>query len=144
MKKVFFRMKLTPSELGLQIWTDKYFSVHETPCYHFCIAEWQQGYTSARLDEGETQYQSLKRRGIKLKKIAKKNSRFAFETKEEAFENLVYLKKRQLLHLKRDVEFLSAFISFSKGGGLNDLDEIHNQLIVSGTKDLVLSHYAFD
>jgi len=144
MSKVFYKMKLTPTEVGLSIWTDKYYSVHETECFHFCIAEWQRGYANVCINEGETQYQSLKRRGIKLKKIAKQSSRFAFETKEQAFENLVYLKKKQLVHLKRDIEFLNCFVSFSKNNGLNNLEQIHGQLVMAGTKDLVLEHYNFD
>ena len=145
MSKIFYKMRLVPSEQGLSIWTDRFYSVHETPCYHFCIAEWQRGFdVPALIKDGETAYQSLKRRGVKLRKVAKQNSRVAFEDREQAFKNLIYLKGRQLMHMKRDLEFLNAFLSFTKDNTLDDLQDVHSQLIVPKTKDLVLGHYVFD
>lgn len=138
--KTFYRMKLIPTESGLTIWTDEYYSVHETPCYHFCIAEWlRASYEIANHD-----YKSLKKRGVKLKKIAKLGSRFAFETKEQAFNNLIYLKGRQLMHMKRDMEFLKTFLEFNDTKGFNDLEEKYGSLVVPGTKPLVLNHFNFD
>lgn len=145
MSKVFYKMKLVPSELGLSIWTDTFYSVHETPCYHFCINEWQRGFAAAGLvNEGETAFQSLKRRGVTLRRIAKQGSRVAFESREQAFKNLVYLKSRQLMHMKRDLEFLNRFLEFSKDNGLADLEEKYTQLIVPETEDLVRGRFTFD
>ncbi len=142
--KVFYHMKLTPTEGGLSIWTDKYHSVHETECFHFCIAEWQCGYANVSIQDGETMYQSLKRRGVKLKRIAKINSRFAFDTEQKAYDQLVFLKRKQLGHLQRDIEFLKAFMEFNKENGFDNLKKVHSQVYVPDTKDLVNEHYLFD
>ena len=141
----FYKMKLFPNEGGLCVHTEVYLSVHETPCFHFCIPEWRKNYISTRLlSEGVSAYEQLKKRSTKFKRIAKINSRFAFDTKEKAYDQLVFMKKRQLVHLNRDIELLGAFMSFNKKGGYNDLESDHGQAFVPGTNDLVHEHYAFD
>ena len=140
-----YSMKMIPTEGGLQIWTNEFVSVHETPCYYFCVRDWQLGHVNTVLvRDGETMIQSLRRRNVRIKKIAKENSRFAFKTKEEAYKQLVYMKNRQMMHLKRDVEFLSVFLRFSKNSEYKDLAGNGNNLFVPDTDNLVREHYVFD
>lgn len=138
--KVFYKMKLLPTEGGLQIWTNKYLSVHETPCYHFCVADWQlQG-----ISDDNQAYDKLKARHVKFKRVAKSNSRVAFDTEQKAYDNLIYLKNRQLVHMKRDMEFLNVFIKFNQSHNYIDLDDGHGAKFVPNTNDLVNEHYVFD
>ena len=142
--KEFYKMKLVPTEGGLSVWTNTYFSVHETPCFYFCVSDWQITSVPTHCRGTEAGYEMLKNRCVKFKRIAKINSRFAFETKELAYNNLVYLKKLQLGHLNRDIELLGAFISFNEKKGMTDLSNEHGQLFVPNTSELVLNHYNFD
>ena len=142
--KELFKMILTPTEGGLSVWTHSYFSVRETPCYYFCVTDWQITSVPIHCRGTEIGYEMLKARGVKFKRIAKLNSRFAFETKELAYDNLVYLKKLQLGHLNRDIELLGAFISFNENKGMTDLSNQHGQLFVPNTNELVLNHFNFE
>lgn len=142
--KELFRMKLNPTEGGLSVWTETYFSVHETPCYYFCVADWMISSVPALCRGTTAGYEMLKARGVKFKRVSKLNSRFAFETKELAYDNLVYLKKLQLGHLNRDIELLGAFMSFNENKGMTDLSSDHGQLFIPNTNELVNNHFNFD
>ena len=142
--KKFYKMKLIPTEGGLSVWANTYVSIHETPCYHYCIPDWNKGLLGVVGDQKETLYEKAKARNIKVHKVHKTSSRFAFETKELAYENLLYLKKRQLIHLNRDIELLTKFLNFNEGAGYKDLDNSHGQLFVPDSDELVKEHYAFD
>ena len=76
--------------------------------------------------------------------MAKTNSRFAFAEKEDAYKQLLFMKKRQLIHLQRDLEFVKAFLRFNKDNGFSDLKGRNDNLFVPNTEDLVLEHYVFD
>lgn len=142
--KKFYKMKLIPTEVGLSIWTNTYYSVHETPCYYFCVTDWQITSIPPHLRGTKAGYDMLKNGQVKFKRVAKINSRIAFETKELAYDNLVYLKKMQLIHLNRDIKLIGAFVSFNKDNGLADLPKCHEQLFVPNTSDLVNEHYSFN
>lgn len=143
--KEFYKMKLFPIEGGLCVHTEVYLSVHETPCFHFCIPEWQKHYISTHLlSEGVSAHEQLKEIDVKLKRVAKINGRFAFDTKQKAYDQLLFMKKRQLIHLNRDIELLGAFISFNKESGYDDLQSEQGQSFVPETSELVHEHYAFD
>lgn len=137
-------MKLIPTEGGLSVWTNTYIVVNETPCYYFCVSDWQIISVPLHCRGTEVGYEMLKNRRVKFKRIAKVNSRFAFKTKELAYANLVYLKKLHLGHLNRDIQLLGAFLSFNKGNGLTDLSNEHGQLFVPETNELVSEYYNFD
>lgn len=127
-------MQLIPSEQGLEIRTSEYYSIRETPCYHFCLDEFN-----------FSRYKSLTSVGIAnvypTKRIAKNNSRFAFETKEEAYKHLVYLKRKQLSHLDRQAAFIHAFERFQEVGG--DFESLGSGPIPD-TFDLVHAYLIFD
>jgi hypothetical protein len=54
------------------------------------------------------------------------------------------MKRKQLVHLNRDIKFLESFLAFADDNGLNNLDVLHGEKIVPNTQELVSSHYVFD
>lgn len=142
--KKFYKMKLIPTEGGLSISENKYISLHETPCYHYCIPDWNMGMLKVSGEAGLSIYERAKVRNMKIHKIHKTSSRFAFETKELAYSNLLFLKKLQIIHMERDMKFLREFIKFNDESKYEDLDSNNGQLFVPNTNDLVNKHYLFD
>ena len=133
--KVFYNMQLISTENGLEVWTRRYYSIRETPCYHFCIQD-----CNLRGYRGLASIGIVKHR-YPIKRIAKENSRFAFKTKEEAYKHLCYLKHKQLHHLERQTAFIHAFKKFQDGGGtLESLDSKP----IPDTFDVVHEYLTFD
>lgn len=134
-------------EEGLSVRTWRLYSIHETPCFHFCIAERERGFlTPAFRREGETDLQLAKRKGIRIYRIHKDGSRIAFETEEEAFEHLRFLKGRQLNHMRREIEFVQRFLEATEGKTLPDLERDTydpHQSVVPDTQELVREYYVF-
>lgn len=142
MDKTFYKMRITPDEDGLVVITDKWLSIHETPCFHYCIREHNKGLMKITFNTIKGMpLQTAKKKGIRVKRISKDCSRFAFDTEEKAFEHLRFLKRKQLGHMKRDIKFLKLFLSEATG-----LDALEKGLYatVPNTKELVHEHYAFD
>tara|TARA_R110000765_G_scaffold238169_1_gene340853 strand:- start:356 stop:739 length:384 start_codon:yes stop_codon:yes gene_type:complete len=107
--KIFYKMSLQQSTAGLEVRTDKYVSVHETECFHFCVHNYYNGLS----------YDKVKQRNIKVRRIDKRGSRFAFSTEKEAYANFLWLKKLQLNHLKRNIEKVNFFLSFEENKDLS-------------------------
>ena len=145
MIKEFYQIKLSPSEDGICLWLNKFYSFHETPCYHYCMGEWQRNLVAPHfVNKGETIPQSLKRRGVKFIRIHKTCSRKAFDTKEKAYANFIFLKKRHLAHLERDIIMIKAVLDFHQKNTFDDLTDDGHSLIVPCTRDIVLSNFQFD
>ncbi len=143
--KTFYKMTLSPTEGGLSIWTDRFYSVHETKCYYFCIHQWEKVYINTHLlSEGVTAYEQLKNRKSKFKRIHKTCSRIAFDTKQEAYDSLIYRKKKHLEHINRDMKMISAFMKFNENSGYADLKSVHGQDFIPDTEDLVNECFIFD
>ncbi|NIB43761.1 hypothetical protein HBA55_29435 [Pseudomaricurvus alkylphenolicus] len=137
-KKYFYRKRLVPGEWGLEIVTEKWVSIHETPCFHFCVREYNFAFMKARRLDGQTSLQTAKQKGW-VKRIAKENSRFAFDTEEKALEHLRFLKRKQLQHMRREIKFLKFFL------GTEELEEVGPQsMVVPKSRDLVHQHYVFE
>jgi|GEM_PF-6039359 len=137
--KTFYRMRLSPDEDGLTIVTNKLVSIHETPCFHFCISDREYGYLQRyRKNEGDTPLQHAKRHRRRIYRISKGVSRIAFETEEEAFEHLRFLKRKQLGHMKREMSFVEAFLEKTEDGikATRSEPELH-QRVVPDTRELV-------
>ena len=142
---MFYKCQLMPCEEGLSIYVKKYTSVHETPCFHFCIEEHNKGWLARPLIQGgENNRQALERMKVKVHRIAKSGSRIAFETEQEAYEQLLFLKRRQLGHLNRDIEFLSNFINYGSDKKFKDIPFTGSFRTVPDTQELVSEHYVFD
>lgn len=152
--KVFFKMRLIPTEDGLKIWTDTFLAIHETSCYCFAIPEFARCFfTPALTLENETPYQYARRTKRKIHRISKENSRFAFETKEGAFQHLMFLKRKQLQHMKRDMSFIERFLTDAKGKQFDDFRDDKGWIdgavgipskTLPGTKNLVHEHLVFE
>lgn len=137
MSKEFYKMRLIPTEEGLTVWTDTWISIHETPCFHYCIQEHNKSYLSAPMNiHGKPNLQVAKGYRLKIKRVDKRASRFAFDTKEGAFKHLQFLKRKQLNHMKRDISFIERFLSDTSDGVPVEL--------ISNTVDLVNGHFIFD
>lgn len=145
-QKVFYKMLMGIDENGIAVTTRRYFSIHETPCFHFCIAEHDRGFLVPGLRrEGETGLQTARRRKVKVYRIAKAGSRIAFETEEEAFKHLQFLKRKQLNHMRRDIEFVKRFLDVTEDKAHTDLGRDRFGLrILPGTQELVGEYYLFD
>lgn len=128
MNKLLYRMRLIPDEDGLQVITEEWACIHETDCFYHCVSGWNRHISLKTAKQLKC-----------LKRISKGNSRFAFDTKEKALEHLKFLKRKQLRHLKREQEFINAFLSAEK------LEECRSGWKrVPDSRDLVHKHLAFD
>ena len=132
---ILYKKRLVSDESGLRVITDRYISIHETPCFHYCINSWNEGYYGLGRLEGESELHCAKRKHISVKRIHKTCSRFAFSTEEKAFKHLKMLKSRQAGHIKRDLKFIEKFLK------TDTLDEKGH---VVGSKGLVHEYFNFD
>lgn len=157
--KLFYKMRLVAEEDGLEIQTEIFVAIHETPCYWFAVSDI--GYrlafnqTSMRsMRKNEKPIQLAKRKKIKVHKIAKSGSRFAFETPQTAYLHLKLMKQLQLKHMERQKNFIDEF--FAKAAdNFDDLpnDRYHTEFsssvagaprkTIPGTRDLVHEHLTF-
>lgn len=123
--KEFYKLKMYREEdNSVNLWVHTFISFHETECYHYCLPEFQRdSLSSIFVNDGETMAQSLKRRGISFSRIHKTCSRKAFDTKEEAYDNFIYLKKKHLQHLSRDIETIEHILKFNEKRVFGDLKD---------------------
>lgn len=135
MRKILFKKRLMPYEEGLTIHTEEWGVVYETPCFFYCA----KGFDLRRIDLLGGDKEAAKKLGIKLKRISKECSRFAFETEALAMNHLVMLKRKQIRHMERYMAFLKAFLSQE-----NPESFIGNNTVIPGTRDLVHEYYRFD
>lgn len=148
MKKVFYKMSLSPIEEGLSLHVIQFVSIHETKCFHFCVNETvlcRLG--SLFLKDGETKIQAARRMPlVKVFRIDKRGSRIAFETKELALKNLIMLKKLQLKHMARNTIFINEFIARSETINLNDQTRLakYGYIVIPDTQRIVLNHLNFE
>lgn len=150
----YYRIDSYVREGGIELHCQEYISIHETPCFHFCIS----GYDIARFNHYKTvspKESSLalaKRIHLRIRRISKDGSRIAKPTKEQAFENY---KLRKRLQIKRCQEKLNEINVTLEALGESDLQSINtsnretyeNQglesLTLNGTKDFVRENYCF-
>ena len=114
--KKFYRKRLYPSVYGVEPQTEVWISIHETPCYHFCVNDWEVYWVKDNNKKDETLLETAKRTHSIIKKVDKRSSRFAFETEEEALKNLIMLKSRQINHMTRDLAILKQFVKLAEAG----------------------------
>ena len=133
----FYKKRLIPQGDGLIVWTEKFISVHETVCFHFCVTEYcfRLMFALKRKNESPIQYG---RRMKCLKRIAKSGSRIAFKSESEALDNLRFLKRKQLNHIKRDQIFIETFLA------CEELEQHGSEQRVPSSADLVREYYQFD
>ena len=143
--KEFYKFSVNYEEHGLGFWVTKYFSVYETPCYHYCIEEFGQLIIHhEKLLEGESIIQMAKRKSIRVHKIHKTCSRKAFDTREKAYKNFMFLKKRQLVHLQRDIKVVSRLLQFDESNSYSDLVYQDRTMLMPNTKGFIDENIKFD
>lgn len=143
--KIFYKMRMAVSEGGLVILTEKWFSIHETPCFHYCVSEFGKGKWAWSSAAEGTPLQIAKHKNIPVKRVSKESGRFAFDTKGKAFDHLRFLKKKQLAHIERDREFISAFLIATDGKpNIDRLTSDGYSSPIPNTESLVNSHFVFD
>ena len=143
MSKRYYKYKLSASEDGVTYYLSTYKSFYETPCYHYCIPEYSMSASDPFIKDGETILQSIKRRGVKFKKIHKTQSRIAFDTKEQAYDNCIYLKKLQLEHLKRSIKLINLALSEHDSSGFSGLIDHGYTLVAESTAEKINEMYTF-
>lgn len=143
---VYYSAKLIPGESGLYVFFEEFVCVRETEHVAFCIKKSDFynfiGYVRTHKMSVD---QAAKKVG--LKRIYKDSSRFAFSSKEKALAQLIYLKKRQIRHMERDLNFLSVFVE-----KVNSVDDLKpdftyssgQDFIVPETEDLVRRYFVFN
>ena len=118
--KKYYRATLIYSENGASfVDMAEWNVIHETRCFVFCIPEhvsFSEGsyYNHIRLD-GETDYQLAKRMNLGLKRVHKEGSRFAFDTKEKAFNRLRFIKSYHVRHLRYQLRMVEQFMTDACG-----------------------------
>tara|TARA_R110002060_G_scaffold18120_9_gene25011 strand:+ start:1198 stop:1638 length:441 start_codon:yes stop_codon:yes gene_type:complete len=140
---IYYRARLIAAEEGLTVTFEKWKSFHESECFAWCCLENMHQSAMIISKNSKSPVKDIKS-SLKVKRIDKKNSRFAQETRELALANLRYRKRCQAKHLKREMEFAEAFLS-KEDDQLGDTELGWNDSkLVNGTFDLVHSHYVFD
>jgi len=134
---IFYKKRLEADESGLIVITDRYMSIHETPCFHYCIPEHLKRWPQISKKKDETELQWARRSKI-LKRIHKGSSRIAFPTEDEALQNLKFLKMRQITHLERQIAFNKYFLD------AGELEKVGRYSVVPESRDLVHEHLCFD
>jgi hypothetical protein len=134
-----------PCEEGLSIYVKKFISIHETPCFHYCVDEHEQQRATYLISSNKGNPVSiLKEKRLKVYRVAKSGSRIAFDDEQKAYENLLLLKRKQLGHLQRDIEFINTLINYGSNKLFEDIPTIGSFKTVPNTHELVHEHYSFD
>ena len=143
--KEFYKFSIAPDFDGLSLWLHRYYSFHETPCYHYCVEEFSKNRVGdCFIVNGESMTKSLERRGVKVYRIHKTHSRKAFDTKEKAYENFMYLKKLQLGHIEKNISVLKKLIEFNENNSFSDLKDVGHAMMLPNTKDFINNIFTFD
>ncbi|WP_396180201.1 hypothetical protein [Flavobacterium sp.] len=120
---MFYKAQLAMTEEGMQVLFEEFHPIHETKCYSYCVRGWNYPVPLALKRKGETDLRAAKRMRYKITRIHKDCSRIAFATKEQAFKQLIFLKKRQINHMRRDIDLLTYFLERTSESGLQALTE---------------------
>jgi hypothetical protein len=153
MSKDYFKITHCYDENGAVLVCDKYIQIHETPCFSFCLYErdYNRLINIKSLHE-ERLIDKAKRIGtFRIKRIHKINSRFAFDTKQKAFDNFLYLKELQIGHMERNIAILTPLLSelkgkeFEKLNAYDSTDPIASQWkLVGELSEIINEHYNFN
>lgn len=144
-QKIFYKMRHAIDDQGIVVITKELMSVHESPCWYWCVEKRELGYIKSFKLDGETLLQAAKRIRYKIYKVAKSGSRVAFDTLPKAFDHLMFLKRKQIGHMKRELEILEEFTK--KADGI-DIESIkpgsYGERVIPDTFEVVNDNYLFD
>lgn len=143
--KVFYKVVSYTTHNGVHLVAGKYHLIHETECFNFVIREFDLTCLKPYITPDIDLYQLAKHKNCAIKRFNKTSGRFAFETKEEAFDHFKMLKSRQIGHLKRDLAVIGALVTAINGKTLDDFPSHFTDIfIVESTVDVVSKFYRFD
>lgn len=130
MKQTYFKASIVLDEDGTtSVWFDEWHVIRETKCFVICVRPWV-NLTNYNRYEDETPLQQAKRHHISIKRIHKQNSRFAFATKELAFERLKFIKHYHVRHLQKQLQNVEQFLEQSWGKSYAEYEkEKFNKLV---------------
>lgn len=150
----FYKITSFIDELGIRLLCSTYESVHETNCYYFCINSLDESrfdFHSKNNKDNLSTLELCKKHFLKIRKVAKINSRFAFKTRAEAFAHFKMLKNKQLAHIERKkgeisltVELIKNIDAFSEAEGVREEFYGDRSVLLNGSIDFVRSNYTFD
>ena len=139
MMKELYRMHLSAGTDSIYVRCEVWCCIHETECFWFCVNSAEIGIFSI-LNKGEDlTLQRAKKSKILVKRIHKSRSRFAFESKDKALDNLMFRKRKQNEHLSRQLKENNLFIENCKS--IKDLIESFGLLKVPNTKEYCRETY---
>lgn len=135
---ILYEFKMYPNEGGLSLTTNEYISIKETPCYYWCISECWKGLITTMED--------AKKYNKRIIKIHKTNSHKAFTTKEAAFKNFAYRKRKHKFHLESSLKFVSHFLDEVEAcdKDYKKFIEKHPSHHMVNTRDMVGEFFVFD
>ena len=137
----YYRAYWSPEVDGIYVGFEEWVSIHESPCYHYCVRDYYTQMIPALLS-GQSALQYAKSQKINVKRIDKVTSRFAKPTKGLALNHMLFGQSRRLQHLRRDIAFIEALLDQVKV-----VDESENELYdftLPNTRSLVCEHLRFD
>jgi len=137
---IFYKMSLEATEEGLAIFTRRYVSIRETEQMHFCVSE----HDHKRLSVTKDKSAFAKELGLKIYRVHKRGSRIADATEQQAFEQLKIRKKRQIIHLMRNLAIVERFVADTEGKDLDSFPDDGSLRVLPETSRLVNTHYRFD
>lgn len=143
----YFKAKLYMDPSGITVLFREFVTVHETPCYAYCIDKDFDGFLLKPIflghEIGLPLLRKLKERNVRVHRIHKTSSRFAFATKTAAFNHLVMLKRLQINHMKRELVMLTRFVEDVETLAPCTVNE-HDQIVFPNTKELIRKFYDFN
>ena len=145
--KTFYKAAHFVSEEGSVIYFKEFKQLHETNCYAYCLEDSSLFIAKKFSQTGKDLISAITNQGYKVNKIHKDCSRFAFATKQLAFEHFKMLKSRQIIHIERD---LRVYKKLLESVGSKSLDELEGDsfrsgsVIVRETQSVILGSFIFD
>jgi len=144
-RNIFYKMRHAVDDQGIVILTKELVSIHESECWHWCVEKRCVGYIRSNQKHSESMLQAAKRYGGKIYKVAKVGSRVAFNTEQKAFEHFMMLKRRQIDHMKREIEILEELQKKAEGLDIQSISSgVYGGRVIPNTHEVVNSHYLFE
>ncbi len=147
MKTTYYRARHSVCEDGLTIYFKTFIQVHETACFSYCVSGDLKHTINRSGATGLILVKKLNSEGVKVHKIHKTCSRFAFTCKELALNHFKMLKRKQIVHMKRDVGIYELLLESLGDVEVKDQKIIHhdsNEFLVGGTGVEIGKYFLFD
>lgn len=149
-KDIYYRADMSFSPVGFVVYFHKYIVIHESKMFCWCIPEmYSHCLSKAKSTQPKNKtllshFKSMHK--VKIKRIHKQQSRFAFNSKELAYSNLILRKKYQLKKLKQTLSDVDAFLAGVGNCDYSSLDhkDGREEIVIPNTSEYVNKNYWFD